>query len=131
MFDPLRAPYAFELHALHRQEALLREAAHARLLRALARARGPSGRRAGVGRPGWGPWLVRLVGAQLVRWGYRLLPLPPPPRLPVGSSAGSTGGLLGRAIPPPRPRFGGRPGRRACRRPAAARFPRGLSLAGE
>ncbi len=126
MFDPLRAPYAFELQALHRQEALLREAAHGRLLRALARARRPGGSGAGEGRPGWGSWLGRLVGAQLVRWGYRLLPHSPPARLPAGSAAGA----LERAVPPPPPRFGGRPGRRACRRPVG-RLPRGLSLAGE
>jgi hypothetical protein len=122
MFDPLRAPYAFELQALQRQEELLREAAHARLLRA----REPSGRLAGAGRPWWGARLARVMGARLVRWGYRLLPLAPPQRLPVGSPAGAPG----RAVPPPRPRFGARPGRRACRRPPV-RLPRGLSLAGE
>jgi hypothetical protein len=153
MFDPLRAPYAFELQALHHQEALLREAAHVRLLRALDHARrgghaerseasgrppagrgrtggslAPLGMTGGAGRtlrPGWGSWLVRLVGTQLVRWGHRLLPLSPPPG---AAAAGPAAGALGRAIPPPSPRE--RPGRRSCRRPPA-RLPRGLSLAGE
>jgi hypothetical protein len=132
MFDPLRAPYAFELQALHRQEALLREAVHGRLLRALARARRPGGSGAGEGRPGWRSWLVRLVGAQLIRWGYRLLPLSPPARLPAGLPAGVLRGLpRGPGSGPSRPRrpasgavrAGGRAGARRGASPGASPWP--------
>jgi hypothetical protein len=120
MFDPLRDPLLYALVARERLEAAHRRAAYERLARGL--------RRLGGGGPGPGERLVRWTGALLVRLGYRLIPLPEPVPLPPAAApparAAPRAGTTGRAP------VAARPGRRACRRPAA-RLPFGLPLAGE
>jgi hypothetical protein len=130
MFDPLMDPYALEMQARDRSAEAVRRAAYDRLLRALRRsARG--------GRPDWRWRLARWAGALCVRLGYRLLPLGAPEAPEASESPGAARLPLRRGpegapggLSTPGARDGARPGRGACRRPAA-RLPRGLSLAGD
>lgn len=128
MFSPLIDPFALEMHARQRQEETLRRAAHERLLHAI---RGAYPRP-----PGLTQRLVQWIGAQLVRWGYRLLPL----RVPLDSASpvqdpwlgeGRRPGVEGtaRRVVTRRRAYGAAVARGSCR-PAGARLPHGYSLAG-
>lgn len=128
MFSPLIDPFALEMHARQRQEETLRRAAHERLLHAI--------RRAQPRPPGLTQRLVQWIGAQLVRWGYRLLPL----RLPFDSARPAQEPWLGedprqagedppRRVVTRRRAYGAAVARGICR-PAGARLPHGYSLVG-
>lgn len=128
MFSPLIDPFALEMHARQRQEETLRRAAHERLLHAI--------RRAQPRPPGLTQRLSQWIGAHLVRWGYRLLPLRlaldpanPAPEPWLGEDPRPLGEGPPRRILTRRQAYGAAVARGSCR-PSGVRLPHSYSLAG-